>query len=147
MGVGPLSVDQVTFRIFAALCAVLILKNLALAVLTAAARMLGRAWLNPEDARLLGGEVKVDERVERVRRAHQNSLENDPLFLIAGLLYLLVGAPESGMQAYGYTYVLARLAHAAFYVAGLQPFRTASFLVGWLACVGMSVQVLVKAFA
>ena len=144
---GPLSVDQVTFRIFAALCAVLILKNLGLAVLTAAARSQGKAWLNPEDAKLLGGDVKADDRVERVRRAHANSLENDPLFLIAGLLYLLVGAPESGMQAYGYTYVIARFAHAGFYVAGLQPFRTASFLVGLLACTGMSVQVLLKAFA
>lgn len=143
----PLSVDQVTFRIFAALCAVLILKNLGLAVLVATARGLGKAWLNPEDAKLLGGDVRSDDRVERFRRAHANSLENDPLFMMAGLLYLLVGAPEWGMQAYGYTYVLARLAHAAFYALGLQPFRTASFLVGLLACVGMAVQVLLKAFA
>jgi glutathione S-transferase len=145
--VNPLSVDQVTFRIFAALCAVLVLKNVALASLTGAVRIYRKAWGFKEDLRYFGGEVRTDELVERIRRAHGNALENDPLFMMVGLLYLLVGAPEGGIQAYGYTFVIARFVHAAALLLGMQPFRTLAFAGGLLAIVGMSVQVLMRAFA
>jgi glutathione S-transferase len=42
---------------------------------------------NPEDAGP-GKEIKKDEDVERVRRAHLNDLENIPAFLIAALFYI-----------------------------------------------------------
>lgn len=35
------------------------------------------------------GELKKDERVERVRRAHLNDLENIPAFLLAAFFYIL----------------------------------------------------------
>lgn len=49
-----------------------------------------KAVENPEDVR--GGtnfEIKKDENVERVRRAHLNDLENVPAFLIAALMYVM----------------------------------------------------------
>jgi uncharacterized MAPEG superfamily protein len=144
---NPLSVDQVSFRIFAALCAVLVLKNLALAAATGVVRTVRRAWVNTEDASMFGGALSTDELVERIKRAHQNSLENEPLFMILGLLFLLVGAGESGIQAYGYTFVITRFVHAAAYLTRMQPFRTIAYFVGWLAMMGMAVQVLLKAFA
>lgn len=36
-----------------------------------------------------GTEIKKDEKVERVRRAHLNDLENIPAFLIAAFFYIL----------------------------------------------------------
>lgn len=43
---------------------------------------------NPEDASP-GAELKKDEDVERVRRAHLNDLENIPAFLIGALMYVM----------------------------------------------------------
>ena len=43
---------------------------------------------NPEDARE-GMEIKKDDDVERVRRAHLNDLENIPPFLIGALMYVM----------------------------------------------------------
>lgn len=45
-----------------------------------------QAYDNPEDAQNV--ELKKDDDVERVRRAHLNDLENIPAFLIAGLFFV-----------------------------------------------------------
>jgi microsomal prostaglandin-E synthase 1 len=144
--VEPLLVDRVEYRIYAALVAVLALKMLATAFAVATARLVGSSWTSPEDTKLLGGTTSPDERVERLRRLHLNSLENEPLFMILGLLYVLAGAPEIGIQAYGYTFVIARIVHAISYAFAVQPFRTLGFVVGALALVGMSVQILLASF-
>lgn len=138
--------DSPETHVAVAICAAIVLKNFGLAVITAVSRTLGKAYVNPEDARLFGGLQQLDDRVERVRRAHAHSTENDYAFLILYVLFLQTGASLFALQAYGYTYLLARLAHAACYVLALQPFRTLTFLVGLLATTGVAVQLLMAAF-
>lgn len=142
----PLLIDLVQFKIFAAVSAILILKLVINAFAVGTVRGLRKRWSSPEDAKLIGGSTDHDDLVERLRRIHLNSLENEIPFIAVGLLFVLVGTPVIGIQAYGYTFLAARIIHAGCYLAALQPFRTLAFGVGALCIVGMSVQVLMAAF-
>jgi hypothetical protein len=66
-------------------------------------------------------------------------------FLFLGFLYVLLGAGRSGALAYCGTFTLARWVHSITYVAGLQPWRTVSFVVALVALVGLLVQVILRA--
>lgn len=63
---------------------------------------------NPEDRGRKN--VRVDDRVERVRRVHQNDLENIPLFVFAGFLFLQISPPPSAVY-YFYVFTVARFVH------------------------------------
>jgi len=55
--------------------------------LTAFYRVRKGAVSNPEDVGSIPkSEIKVDEDVERIRRAHLNDLENIPAFFFAALM-------------------------------------------------------------
>jgi uncharacterized MAPEG superfamily protein len=139
--------DTVEFRIYAAVCAALGLKMILQAFAVAAARLAKGSWRNPEDTRLLGGSTQPDPLVERLRAGHLNALENEPLFMVTGLLFvLLVRTSESTLQAYAYTFFAARVVHSLSYGIAVQPFRTVGFLVGALCQVGMCTQILQSAF-
>ena len=136
------------FRVYAAVCAVLVLKMVLLALGTATVRGLRKRFPNPEDARLFKGDVGEDDPfVVRFQRAHRNSLENELPFMVLGLLYAAVQAPTWAMQTYAYTFLAARLVHSFCYVFSLQPFRSLGWGVGVLVLVGLSVQVLLGAFS
>lgn len=143
----PLLIDHVEFRIHAAICALLVLKLLLHAFAVGGARFVRKSWATNEDAKLLGGSIERDSLVDRLRAAHMNALENELPYIGIGLLFVLVGTPTIGIQAYGYTFLVARVVHSIAYVFGLQPFRTLAFGVGALCLVGMCVQVLMAAFA
>lgn len=104
-----LSYDNVVFRGYITWGGLLIIKMLAMSMLTATHRMVKgvryikvsrcvtrfqgefitfQAFENPEDAGA-SGELKKDNTVERVRRAHLNDLENIPAFLIAAFFYVM----------------------------------------------------------
>lgn len=104
-----LSYDNVVFRGYITWGGLLIIKMLAMSMLTAAHRLVNgvrslevvncvtklqgifitlQAFENPEDAGA-SGELKKNETVERVRRAHLNDLENIPAFLIAAFFYVM----------------------------------------------------------
>ncbi len=135
-----------SFKIYAAVCALLGLKLVLLALATGAARGRGKRWVNPEDTKMMGGEVGDTAWTSRLQRAHGNGIDNELLFMFLGLLYLLMGSPTEGMQAYGYTFLIARVLHSLTYLFALQPFRSLSWVVGTLCLVGMAVQILLVAF-
>lgn len=142
----PLLVGRTEYRIFAAISAVLVLKMVLTAYGVGLARGRARSWANQEDIKLLGGSTDRDDLVERLRRLHLNSLENEPLFVLIGLLYVVAGAPVVGIQAYGYTFLIARLVHAVAYVAKVGLVRTLAYFVCSLALLGMAIQVFLAAF-
>lgn len=132
------------FKVYAGLCAVLVLKLFALSFATAGGRGVTKVQVNPEDQRLLGGELRSSDAdiVARLKRAHLNALENELPFMILCGLFVALGAGQGAVQAYGYTFVAARLVHSGAYALGMQPFRTLAFLVGALCSIGMSTQIL-----
>ena len=140
-------VQGMPFKIFASVCALLIVKIALLASAVAVARTKKKVWKSPEDVKMFGGKVTTDEGVERLSRAHQNALENVLPFAVVGLLYTFMGASGGAMQVYCYTFFIARILHTLCYLAKLQPFRSISAVVGALCILGMGVQVLLRAFA
>jgi uncharacterized MAPEG superfamily protein len=137
------------FGPYALTSAILILHLVVLALWTATVRAMRKEVTNPED--VVFGERRVVDAdhpdVRRVKRAHQNALENALPFLAIGLLYVLSGGTRFGGQLYGYTFLAARLLHSLFYLARLQPYRTIAFSVGALVIVGLAVQVGLAALA
>jgi glutathione S-transferase len=130
----PLS-TQPALQSFAVACATLVVLLFALSALTALRRRALQQVINPEDTGLNPGSVAVEVEppaLLRVKRAHQNLLENSVPFLAIGALYTQT-APSPGwaLGLFG-TFVAMRFVHAGCYLAGLQPWRTLAFIVGSL---------------
>ena len=66
---------------------------------------------NPDPSQLA-----PNESVERVRRIHQNDLENLPFFLIAGLLFITTSPSLLLAQWLLYGYVVSRFLHFLAYL-------------------------------
>jgi uncharacterized MAPEG superfamily protein len=135
------------FRAYSIACAILVFKMFATALMTAATRSRVKQFLNPEDAKVLGGADVAQEHpeVQRMLRMHRNDLENILPFFSIGLIFVLMGVSAFAAQVYFYTFTGARIAHTVTYVARLQPWRTIAFVLGQLCMVGMLVQILIAA--
>lgn len=84
---NPLNPENHAFRVYITWGGFLIIKMLLMALLTGIQRARKKAYENPEDlSATKAGEIKKDEDVERVRRAHMNDMENISLFLFAALM-------------------------------------------------------------
>ena len=135
-----------SIRVFAVCAAILVIKMLATANLTGGLRTARRVYATPEDYSFFGQEpvMKRDELIERIRRAHQNDLENILPFLVIGFLYALTGPSPTVAWWLLVIFTVARLAHTVVYVAGLQPWRTVVFAVAQIALYVMTLTVLVR---
>lgn len=78
------------FRVYITWGGFLLIKVLLMAFITIIHRLRTGAVENDEDMKVRStNEIKKDESVERVRRAHLNDLENCIPFLIAALFYIM----------------------------------------------------------
>lgn len=113
----------------------------------------GGGFLNPEDAarglanpKPRPGQLDPDDSVERSRRMHRNDLENIPMFLIAGLLFVWTQPALLTAQVLLYGFVAARLAHFwAYSTAKSHEVRATFFTFGSLIIIGMAAYTLVYA--
>uniref|UniRef100_A0A8C2N6H4 Microsomal glutathione S-transferase 1 n=1 Tax=Capra hircus TaxID=9925 RepID=A0A8C2N6H4_CAPHI len=106
-------------------------------------------FVNPEDCAGFGkGEnakkyLRTDDRVERVRRAHLNDLENIVPFLGIGLLYSLSGPDLSTAILHFRLFVGARIYHTIAYLTPLpQPNRALAFFIGYGVTLSMAYRLL-----
>lgn len=131
-------------KLYALVSGILAVQLLGLGFWTAATRAKRKTFLNPEDAALskVDGAEAEHPDVLRAKRAHANAVENSMLFFVLGALYVATQGSKIGAQAYFFTFLGARLLHSLFYLLGKQPFRTLSFVVGALACLGMAAHVI-----
>lgn len=136
--------DHPAFAIFALSASIVALQLILLALWTGTVRVMRKTYVNPEDAKLSKAEQADEDHpdVQRVKRAHQNALENAVPFFAIGLLYALAAPSMTGALAYFITFTGARLLHSVFYLWGRQPFRTLMFAVGVACMVGMAVHVI-----
>ena len=87
--------------------------------------------------------LRKNENVERVRRAHQNDLENVPFFMTLGLLYICTNPCSTLVKYHFLGFTGCRLLHTFSYlVLQKQPWRALSFLGGVASCVSMAVRLL-----
>ena len=73
-------------------------------------------FANPEDIASGGTVAYADSDVERVRRAHQNDLENIPLFLLATHFYLTTNPSTAVATNLIRAFTCLRFAHTFVYL-------------------------------
>lgn len=149
-----LSLQDPLFATYAIAASLMILKTVGMAWLTVY-RMTSEkgGYRSPEDLRKTPlnpspdpQQLAPNERVERVRRIHQNDLENIPFFLVAGFLYVLTGPPLLLAQLLLYGYVISRLLHFAAYLgARTHDTRATLWTIGSLIMIFMAVRTLLAA--
>ena len=142
------------FATWAVAAGLMILKTLAMAWLTVLRMMQEKGgYRAPEDLRRTAlnpapdpAQLLPNERVERMRRIHQNDLENIPPFLIAGFLFVMTHPPLWLAQVALYGFVLTRLLHFwAYATAQTHDQRATFWTVGVLIQMGMAVWAVIVA--
>ncbi len=137
--------EQPPIQLFMVCAAVLTIKMVLTANATGLMRVLKGVYASPEDYALVGkSPLAPDAQIERIRRAHQNDLENILPFFAVGFLYALTGPPYSVTWWLFVPFTVARVLHTVFYALGLQPWRTLAFEVGNFTLAATAVLLLVK---
>jgi glutathione S-transferase len=152
--VAPWTLDDPVFRVYVIAAALMILKMAGHAWWTVALLTRYRAgyrleedarstWMNPDGH---PDQLRPDERVERTRRIHMNEIENVPLFLAAGLLFVATGPSLLVARILFYGYVATRFCHL-FVVVTRQAheWRATFWTIGSLMIIGMAVSALFAA--
>ncbi|XP_013117190.1 microsomal glutathione S-transferase 1 [Stomoxys calcitrans] len=143
-----LTFDNAVFKAYTFWSGVLLLKLLAMSVLTALHRFKTRTFANPEDCMSKKDKVTYDNPyVERVRRAHLNDLENILPFFVTGFFYVLTN-PSAFLAINLFRLVAAaRILHTLVYAVFIipQPARALSFFAAYLATAYMAFQVVIFA--
>ncbi|CAM4564556.1 hypothetical protein PO909_028914 [Leuciscus waleckii] len=142
-------IDSEVFLAFSTYATIVILKMMLMSIMTSYYRLTKQVFANIEDTTLVKTTedrkklVRSDADVERVRRCHQNDLENIVPFVVIGLLYSLTGPDLSSALLHFRVFVGSRFIHTVTYVMALpQPSRGLSFGVGLCATVSMAYRVL-----
>jgi glutathione S-transferase len=137
--------NQPTVHLFAVCAAILVLKVVITGNLTGFLRVRKGVYISPEDYTFAGLEpAPRNETIERLRRAHQNDLENVLPFLAVGFLYALTGPSYDLAWWLFVPFTAARVAHTIVYAAGRQPWRTLAFEVGNVTLIATTVLLLVN---
>jgi uncharacterized MAPEG superfamily protein len=141
----PAGLADPVVRLFAVVYLLLVLKIAAVGGYTSVLRLSRKVFATPEDYRLQGLAPRqtADPDIERVRRAHQNDLENVLPFFVVGFCFLLTHPSLLAAQIYGIGYLVARTLHSVFYIRSMQPHRTIAFTLASGLTLAMLVQTLV----
>jgi len=133
-------------RMYALTAIVLALKMAAIAFVQGRARTGAKTFLNPEDAKMLGGQVVPEEPeiVQRASRAWRNDLENIPIFLILAGIYVAAGLSVTAFVIYCVVFMAARIIHTICYINSIQPMRTISFTVAAAAMMAMIIHLFIE---
>ena len=146
--------ENPVFTTYVIAATLMIIKMMGQGWITVARMMkIGGGFLNPEDANRgmtnpspRPGQLDADEYVERSRRMHRNDTENIPVFLVAGLLFVMTQPPLWIAQVVLFGYVASRLAHFwAYSTARSHELRATFFSIGSLIVIGMAVYTLIYA--
>ncbi|KAL8625935.1 hypothetical protein ACOMHN_012536 [Nucella lapillus] len=127
---GNENFDNLAFYSGLVLC-----KTLLMGPLTSVFRIKNKVFINPEDLRGFAPEKSITTNhplVERIRRCHQNDLENVVPFTLIGLFYVSVDPdPDIALRIFR-VFAATRMLHTVAYLVPLpQPTRAACYFVGW----------------
>ncbi|XP_055047121.2 microsomal glutathione S-transferase 1.1 [Paramisgurnus dabryanus] len=145
-------IDTEVFLAFSTYATIVILKMMLMSPITSYFRLTKKVFANLEDTGLVKITedrkkfVRVDPDVERVRRCHQNDLENIVPFVVIGLLYALTGPDLSSALLHFRVFVGSRFIHTVAYLMSLpQPSRALAWIVGLFTTFSMAHRVLTTA--
>jgi glutathione S-transferase len=149
-----LSLTDPPFATYVVAASLMILKAVGMSWLTVQRMMRANGGFRaPEDLRKTPlnpnpdpSQLAPNESVERIRRIHQNDLENLPFFLAAGFLFVLTAPPLALAQWLLYGYVVSRFLHfIAYLTAQTHDMRAALWTIGSLILVFMTGWALIAA--
>jgi uncharacterized MAPEG superfamily protein len=149
-----MTLENPVFATYIIAATLMIIKMMGQGWITVARMMkVGGGFLNPEDANAgkvnpnpRPGQLDADEYVERSRRMHRNDTENIPVFLVAGLLFVLTQPPLWLAQVLLFGYVISRLVHFwAYLTARSHETRATFFSISSLIVIGVAVYTLIVA--
>lgn len=133
------------YQFYALITVILFFKMSANSVVQGIGRVSSRTFVTPEDASFFAQTAPAPDEAPIVKRAAmvwRNDLENIPIFLFLGLIYVTLGCWPAGAFIYFTIFVLARILHTIVYLNGLQPLRTIFFTVGTTVCFILSIHIL-----
>jgi glutathione S-transferase len=133
------------YQFYALTTVILFFKVLANSAVQALARVSTRTFVTDEDARFFAQAPPAPDELPIVKRAAaawRNDLENVPIFLFLGLIYVTLGCWPGGVYIYFTIFVIARILHTIAYLRGLQPARTIFYSLGVFVCFALSIQIL-----
>src|SRR5262252_4796707 len=146
-----LSLHDPLFATYVIAATILILKAVGMSWLTVYRMMRVKGgYRSPEDLKKTPlnpnpnpAQLERNEAVERIRRIHQNDLENIPFFLLAGFLFVLTGPSLLWARLLLYGYVVSRLLHFVAYLsARTHDTRATLWTIGSMILIYMSVHTL-----
>lgn len=134
------------FAAYTVASCVLILNQIILWMMSAGVRGKSKVAMNPEDLLTVSkGSTLVDSEppeVARVMRVHANGQANILQFLFLGALFVQVGGSATEAQVLFGLFTVARVLYSIVYMAGKQPWRTITFIIGVLTTLALLVEVL-----
>lgn len=142
-----LSLQNPVFATYVVAATIMILKTASMAWLTVLRMMQVKGgYRSPEDLKKTPlnpspdpKQLEPNDAVERIRRIHQNDLENIPLFLAAGLLFVWTDPSLLLARALFYGYVATRLLHfVAYFTARTHDTRATLWTPGSLIILYMA---------
>ncbi|XP_066954722.1 microsomal glutathione S-transferase 1-like [Macrobrachium rosenbergii] len=141
---GGWTLENPVFANYVFYAGILALKVIIMGPITGYYRITKKVFMNEEDAKSMGAkEVKTnDPDVERVRRAHQNDLENIPVFWILGLLYILTDPSVALSKIIFRVYTMSRIIYTVLYLSGSNK-RGMPFMIGMVINVFLAVSVII----
>src|SRR2546430_2026146 len=121
-------------QLFGIVSLILVLKMAAVGLYTSTLRIGRKVFATPEDYALQGMPTRSgnDADIERVRRAHQNDLENILPFFVVGFFFALTRPPWLAAEILFIGFAVARVLHSVFYIRAIQPHPTIAFTAGSL---------------
>merc|ERR1712110_999072 len=123
-----LNVEKELFQAYAFYSAIVVFKMVIMSFLTARQRFKTMTFISSEDAKQPGSKCGSNEDVERVRRAHQNDIENIVPFAILGFLYIFTNPAYSTALFCFRLFAGARILHTLVYLLAVpQPARALCF--------------------
>src|ERR1700722_4711183 len=133
------------YQFYALTTVILFFKMLVNSIVQGIGRVSAKAFVTAEDARFFAhAPPGQDEALiaKRAAIAWRNDLENIPIFLFLGLIYVTLGCWPEGAFIYFTIFIVARILHTIAYLKGWQPWRTIFFTFGMFACVALSITIL-----
>ncbi|MGH7924059.1 MAG: MAPEG family protein [Candidatus Binatus sp.] len=133
------------YQFYALVTVILFFKMFAISVVQGVGRVSTKTFVTPEDAAFFAHTAPAQDEAPIVKRAAnvwRNDLENIPIFLFLGLIYVTLGCWPQGAFIYFTIFVVARILHTITFLLGLQPWRTIFFTIGVAICFILAVQIL-----
>jgi|SRR5579862_1867698 len=133
------------YQFYALTTVILFFKMFANSIVQGVGRLNSRTFVTPEDAQFFAHSPPAPDEVPIVKRGAmvwRNDLENIPIFLLLGLIYVTLGCWPEGAFIYFTIFVVARILHTIAFLNGWQPWRTIFFTIGMFVCVALSIQIL-----